>query len=185
MRAMRAGRMMGVAALMALAGCDGATDPPYATGTVSFEYQGGGDPAPVTWTATGACGSENFVLGSATCAVGSEERQYVAAMGVLRATEGGFGTATVVHPTADGTPCEASASASVGCGMEFIPVRDDFSEEPSPFWLLTSGTVTAGEVEVDGVTRLTGTFEGTATDPNGAGEPLVITNGTFDVELVR
>ena len=185
----RAGRPGVAAALLAagvmVAGCDSATDPPFASGTVSFEYQAPGDAAPTVWSATGACGTRGFELGSSTCAVGSEERSYLAALGVLRG-EDAFGTLTVAFPRTEGTTtCAASGATGSTCGVEFRPVRADLSEEPPPFWVMTTGTVT-GTVEEGGEEpRFTGTFEGTLTDPNGNEAPLTVTNGTFDVELVR
>lgn len=189
MRAAGAVRMAGVVAalvvLVALPSCDSATDPPFASGALSFEWVEQGGTAAATWSAAGSCGPAGFELGAETCAVGSQERTYWAALGVLRSVgDGSFGTATVAHPRVEGE-CQASSSATAQCGLEFVPVRGGGSADPPPRWLLSSGTVTVALVVEDGIERLTGTFEGTATDPAGVQPPLTITNGAFDVELVR
>ena len=183
-----AGRAAGsaVVAVLALTGCtEDPTEPPFESGTVSFDWVEEGDDSPaVTWTATGSCGSQGFALGSATCAVGSEEVAYWATLGVLLLGDGEFGLITVAHPKEEGT-CTASAAASSTCGLAFTPSYTGPGQQNVISYILTSGTVTVSLAEVDGVQRMTGTFEGRAEVPNSALTPVLITNGTFDVELVE
>ena len=183
----RAARLVGVVSVVAVggsavAGCDGTTDPEFASGTLSVEIAAmTSSGPPETWVAEGTCGSEGFVLGSATCAVGSAENQYWLALGIVANGDGTYDTVGAVHPKEGGT-CEASSETGSTCTVE---IRRGWPGEDGPpaLYLLTAGTVTADTGTVAGVPRLFGTFEGIAVHVGGDGEPLAITNGAFDVPL--
>lgn len=184
------GRVWGRAAVLALGavvagGCNDSTAPEsFDTGSVEFEWMVESGTTGTVWTASGTCGSRGFDLGSSTCAVGSNEGQYWAALGVMANADNTYDTVTIVHPPSDGS-CEATFTPGsvTTCTVEFVRGRVDFPQEPVPQYVMTSGTITVTR-SADGE-RLTGTFEGTAEDLSElALEPIVITGGGFDVDFV-
>ena len=168
-----------------VAGCESTTEPSFSSGSMSFEWAPEAGGSATSWSVSGTCGSRGFVLGSSTCAVGSDENDFVAALGV-RALEGGeYDTATLVHPTGEGS-CEVSSETGTLCTLAFVREGPGSVGDPVAEFILDSGTIVVEIVEVDGEARLTGTFEGTAVDKSTLEMgPIVITGGTFDVELVR
>lgn len=167
-----------------LAGCESPTEPQFSSGSMSFDWapEAGGEAA--TWSVSGSCGTRGFLLGSSTCAVGSDETQYIAALGVRTLEDGEYDTATLVHPTGEGS-CEVSSEANSTCTLGFFPGRRS-ETEPFPRYLLSTGTIEVEVVVVEGQERLMATFEGTAIDASVLeAAPIVITGGVLDVELVR
>lgn len=173
-----------VAGVAVVGGCDSATEPSFSSGSMSFEWAPEAGGTATSWSVSGSCGSRGFVLGSSTCAVGSEENGYVAGLGV-KALEGDrYDTATLVHPTGEGS-CEVSSVAGAMCTLVFLKGHPGSLSAPIPEYVLDSGTIVLEIVEVDGEQRLTGTFEGMAVDQSALElEPIAITGGTLDVELV-
>ena len=167
-----------------VAGCESPTEPAFSSGSMSFDWAPEAGGTVTSWSVSGSCGSRGFVLGSSTCAVGSEENGYVAGLGV-KALEGDeFDTATLVHPTGEGS-CEVSSAAGTTCTLAFLMERPGSLSAPDPEYVLDSGTIMVEIVEVDGEQRLMATFEGTAVDKSILElEPIVITGGTMDVQLV-
>lgn len=183
----RVWRKMAVAAVVmvaGLAGCDSATEPSFSSGTMSFEWAPEAGGTATVWSVSGSCGSLGFVLGSSTCAVGSDETSFVGALGVKTLEDDRFDTATLVHPTGEGS-CEVSSESAARCTLVFLPGRPATESEPIPEYFLSTGTILLEIVVRDAEQRLTGTFEGTAMDRSTLElEPIVITGGTVDVELV-
>lgn len=178
----RAGSLALVAAIAA--GCNDSTEPEvFASGTVEFEWAVQAETADtIAWAAAGSCGSRGFALGSSTCAVGSNETNFWAALGVFVNADGTYDTATIVHPAGEGS-CEATFTpgTQTDCTVVFIRSRVDFPQDPVPTYVMTSGTITMTQ---GGDRRITGTFQGTAEDVSELGlDPIVITGGTFDVHF--
>lgn len=177
-----------LAAVVAVGGCnEGGTDPePFDSGTVEFEWMVEGGESATVWSAAGSCGTFGFDLGSSACAVGSNEGQYWAVLGVLPNDDDTYDTVTVVHPAGEGE-CEATfEGGTTTCTVEFIRSRVDFPQEVLPTYVMTSGTITFTVEGTGSEARLLGTFEGTAEDISGLGlDPIVIIGGGFDVDFVQ
>ena len=175
-----------VVAVVAVLGCESPTEPELASGRLSFEWRAEGGTETTVWAAEGSCGRKGFEAGARTCAAGSVESRYNAVLAFLRGEDGDVAMVTLVHPDGAGE-CEATAASGTRCSLQLVP---DYTSGPGdelpPYYVLSSGTITAAVHEDEsGAQRMTGTFSGTATDPNGLEAPLVITDGEFDVELVR
>lgn len=176
--------VLGGVLVVAVTACEDPTEPSFSSGSMSFEWAPEAGGAATAWSVSGSCGRMGFILGSSTCAVGSEESGFMAALGVRTLEDGGFDTATLVHPTGIGS-CDVSSADGTRCTLAFVPDRPGTASAPVAQYVLDTGTISVQIVQVDGVPRLTGTFEGTALDKSTRElEPIVITDGTFDVELV-
>ena len=184
-RARRRAAVVVAAIVMAgVAACETTTEPPFSSGSMSFDWALAADEAVTSWSVSGTCGSRGFILGSSTCAVGSEESGYTAALGVKVLEGDRYDTATLVHPTGEGS-CEASAEPGTRCTLAFLKGRPGSASAPVAEYVLSAGTIVLEIVEVGGVQRLTGTFEGTAVDMSALElDPIEITDGVVDVELV-
>lgn len=154
---------------------------------MAFELAAEGAATTETWSVEGSCGERHFELGTATCAVGSEETNYWAVLGVLRHEDGTFDTAVLVHPKEEGS-CEVTVGSRSTCSLELLRARTGDPATATETFVMTSGTVTLSRTTgPGGENRITGTFTGTAPELPPEGEPadtLVITAGVFDVELV-
>lgn len=183
-RAWRRAAVVAGVLVAGVTGCGDPTEPSFGSGSMSFEWAPAEGGSATAWSVTGSCGSRGFVLGSSTCAVGSEESGYMAALGVRTLEDERYDTGTLVHPTGEGS-CEVSSAAGTTCTFAFLPRRPSTLSAPSPEYVLDTGTITVEILAVEGVQRMTGTFEGTAVDKSILElTPIVITGGTFDVELV-
>mgnify|MGYP006205164911 CR=1 FL=1 len=183
----RIGAALVAAGSLAVSGCNDGTEPePFETGSVEFEWALEGAPSATIWTASGSCGTIGFDLGSATCAVGSNEGGYWAVLGVIANEDDTYDTVTVVHPPGEGD-CEAEFDGvSTTCTVEFVRSRVDFPEDPVATYVMTSGTITFAVEETETGPRLVGTFAGVAEDFSSLElDPITVTGGGFDVDFVQ